>query len=107
MTFVQACSHLTNYTSGHETRSAMIGAARFEFPEDHIEVDNRLSWLLGSLAARYEEQEPLFVHLMRDREAVAHSFLRRWDSGFRAWMTRAFGHGIVQRSNEWPKHPPA
>ena len=103
MTFVEACSHLTNFTAGHETRAAKIGSTRFDYPENHIEVDNRLSWVLGGLGARYDGQDVLFVHLKRNREAVARSFLKRWDSGFRASIIRAFGHGIVQRTKDWPE----
>lgn len=103
VTFFQACSHLTNFTSGHETRSARIGPARVDFPPRHIEVDNRLSWQLGRLGARWDREDVLYVHLTRDREAVARSFRTRWDSTFRASMIRAFGHGIVQRAKEWPE----
>lgn len=103
MTFTKACSHLTNFTSGHETRSARIGPARLAYPDDHIEVDNRLSWLLGSLGARFDGTDVLYVHLKRDPEAVAHSFLKRWDSTFRPSMIRAFGHGVVQRVKDWPE----
>lgn len=103
MTFVQACQHLTNYTAGHETRAARIGPARLKYPERHIEVDNRLSWHLGALGRAYDEREVLYVHLKRDPEAVAHSFLKRWDSSFRPSMIQAFGHGIVQRVRDWPE----
>ena len=102
VTFSEACSHLVNFTAGHETRSAKIGPARVDFPANHIEVDNRLSWHLGSLGARWDSTDVLYVHLKRDREAVAHSFLKRWDSSFRASIIRAFGHGVVQRSKDWP-----
>jgi len=103
VTFHQACTHLTNFTSGHETRSARIGPRRVAFPANHIEVDNRLSWHLGSLGSRWDEEDVLYVHLKRDRDAVARSFLKRWDSTFRASMIRAFGHGIVQRVKDWPE----
>lgn len=104
MTFVEACGHVTNFTAGHETRAAKIGPARFAYPAGHIEVDNRLSWHLGGLGAAYDGSDVLYVHLRRDPEAVARSFLKRWDSGFRASIIRAFGHGIVQRAKEWPEH---
>jgi len=103
VTFSQACSHLTNFTSGHETRSARIGPARVDFPPNHIEVDNRLSWTLGSLAARWDPEDVLYVHLKRDRDAVARSYLKRWNSSFRASIIRAFGHGIVMRVRDWPE----
>ncbi|WP_395694230.1 hypothetical protein [Nocardioides sp.] len=103
MTFVEASQHLTNYTAGHESRSARIGAARFDYPEQHVEVDNRLSWHLGGLGRAYRDRDVLYVHLRRDPEAVAQSFLKRWDSTFRPSIIRAFGHGIVQRVRDWPE----
>ncbi|MFQ6550109.1 hypothetical protein AADZ90_019350 [Aestuariibius sp. 2305UL40-4] len=36
-------------TAGREARSHPTGAARFDYPKGQIEVDNRLSWLLGRL----------------------------------------------------------
>lgn len=101
-TFHRACSHLTNFTSGHESRQGRHGADRFSYPDDHVESDNRLSWLLGSLGARFDPDETVYVHLTRDREQVAQSFLRRWDSTYRAGIITAFAHGILQR-REWPE----
>ncbi|KRF18023.1 hypothetical protein ASG90_05775 [Nocardioides sp. Soil797] len=103
MTFVRACSHLTNFTSAHESRAGRIGDRRFAYPEDHIEVDNRLSWFLGGLGKAFDGSDVLYVHLQRDPEAVAKSFLKRWDSSFRPSMIRAFGHGLTQRSKDWPE----
>ena len=42
-TFACACRHIENYTAAHESRSHLAGPERFAYPEDHIEVDNRLS----------------------------------------------------------------
>lgn len=82
-TFAKACSHLTNYTSAHESRLRICGSTRLDYPPDHIESDNRLSWMLGRLERRYGS-EAFYVHLVRDPEKVAQSFLRRW------------GHGIIK-----------
>lgn len=101
-TFHRACTHLTNYTSGHETRKGRYGDDRFDYPDGHVESDNRLSWLLGSLGARFAPEETVYVHLTRDREQVAQSFLRRWDSTYRAGIITAFAHGILQRG-KWPE----
>lgn len=103
VTFATASAHLSNYTAGHETRAAKILADRFAYPERHIEADNRLSWVLGGLGQKYDDTDVLYVHLQRDRDAVAHSYARRWDSKFNASMIRAFGHGIVMRKQEWPE----
>ena len=75
-TFFKACSHIENYTSGHETLSREVGAKRFDYPDNHIEVDNRLSWHLGELHFSYTDV--FYVHLKRDREQVANSFLKRF-----------------------------
>ena len=99
MTFVRACEHLDNYTSGHESRARLLGGERFDYPDDHIEADNRLSWFLGELGRRHPEA--LYVHLLRDPEAVTASFLRRWDSTFRASIIRAFAHGVLTATADW------
>ena len=48
-TFARACAHVSNYTSAHESRSGLLGDAHFDYPDNHIESDNRLSWMLGRL----------------------------------------------------------
>lgn len=48
-TFIESARHISNYSAGHETRTYLTGAARFDYPQSHIEADNRLSWLLGRL----------------------------------------------------------
>ena len=101
-TFARACAHIENFTSGHESNARFIGESRLEYPTDHIEADNRLSWMLGALGARYDGTEVLYVHLRRDPDEVARSFELRWESGFRASIIRAFAHGIVQRIEDWP-----
>ena len=37
--FERACRHATNWTSGHETRSHLLGADRLAYPDRHIEAD--------------------------------------------------------------------
>jgi hypothetical protein len=101
-TLARACAWLTNYTSGHETRSRLIGDDRLDYPDRHIEVDNRLSWFLGELDARFGE-DPLYVHLRRDPVLVAQSYAARWDNGYPAGIIRAFGHGMVMRPTDWPE----
>ena len=75
-TLAASCAHITNHTSGHETNWGRLGDDRLDYPADHIEVDNRLSWFLGPLAARYPDAR--YVHLVRDRRQVVDSFLKRW-----------------------------
>ncbi len=102
VTFSSACGHFDNYTAGHESRRGELSAARFEYPEHHIESDNRLSWFLGELGRRFDDDETLYVHLTRSPDDVVASYTRRWDSGFRSNIGRAFGHGIVVRTEDWP-----
>jgi hypothetical protein len=96
-TFERACSHITNYTAGHETRRRNLFERRFDYPDQHIESDNRLSWFLGGLGARFEPSDTFYVHLTRDPHLVARSYARRWDSAFTSSIVRAFGHGILVR----------
>ncbi len=77
MTFHKACTHITNYSTGHESRTSFFGYDRLAYPSHHIEVDNRLSWHLGLLDERFGG-EPFYVHLERNRDDVAHSFYKRY-----------------------------
>jgi hypothetical protein len=98
-TFTEACRHMTNYTAGHETRSDRV-KARFDYPDNHIEVDNRLTWMLGGLGAA-SAPEDRFVWLRRDSRSVIASFLGRWEGSYRASIIKAFAHGIIQRRTDW------
>lgn len=80
VTFTRACRHITNYTVQHESRSHLLGQARLDYPDNHIEVDNRLSWFLGRLDARYGN-DAIYIHLRRDDTATATSFLKRYSEG--------------------------
>lgn len=85
LTFAEACRHISNYSSGHETRVGLVGPERLAYPKDHIEIDNRLAWFPGRLAAAYGD-EAFYVHLRRDEEATAASFAKRWNKpAMRAW----------------------
>ncbi|GAA2301398.1 hypothetical protein GCM10009853_067300 [Glycomyces scopariae] len=103
VTFAASCEHLDNYTVGHESLAKTIGPDRFAYPSDHIEVDNRLAWHLGRLAAEFDGRDVKYVHLLRDPEEVARSLLDRWNSPYRASMIRAYGHGVVMRMHDWPE----
>lgn len=89
-TFIQACSHISNYTALHESRCGLIGPERLNYPDNHIEADNRLSWFLGRLDQEYGD-DAFYVHLKRDRQATAESFARRADFG----IMEAYREGIV------------
>lgn len=77
-TFAKACTHITNYTAAHESRPSNW-KARLDYPDDHIEVDHRLSWFLGMLDERYPDA--CYVHLTRDPEKTAESWSIRKNKG--------------------------
>ncbi|MGH2934164.1 MAG: hypothetical protein ACRDL2_06570 [Gaiellaceae bacterium] len=116
VTFAKACGHIANFSAAHESRADLLGEERFDYPDDHVEVDNRLSWFLGQLATRFPDAR--YAHLVRDPDAVARSFVARWprSTGLveRARLLRghglpggnlmaAFANGIVKRQPAWPE----
>jgi len=76
-TFIKSCSHIWNFSSGHESLAHEIGWNRLDYPDQHIEADNRLAWRLGQLEERFGDS-PLYVHLYRDRIETAKSFVNRF-----------------------------
>ena len=92
-TFYEACTHITNYTAAHESRSHLIGESRLKYPPRHIEADNRLSWVLGRLENAYGD-DAIYVHLERDRIDTARSFTRRYKRGS---IIKAYREGILLR----------
>jgi len=90
MTFSKACRHITNFTSGHESRLPLIGTERLAYPDNHIEIDNRLSWYLGRLHQLYGDTA-FYVHLTRDTQQVAASYARRSEFG----IMQAYREGIL------------
>lgn len=92
-TFSRACSHIQNFSVGHESRGGSIDG-RVDYPEDHIEVDNRLSWFLGRLDQEYGD-EAFYVHLKRNKQATAESWT---NPGFYegAGIMRAYRTGILR-----------
>ena len=67
------CKHITNYTTGHESRKNLD----FLYNQNHIEIDNRLCWFLGRLDEKYGD-EALYIHLKRDKNQVAKSYSKRF-----------------------------
>ncbi len=65
MTFIQACKHISNFSSSHESRCGLLAEARLDYPENHIEADDRLSWFLGRLDKQYGNSA-FYVHLKRN-----------------------------------------
>ena len=91
VTFATACNHITNFTSGNETTWGHVGLNHLAYAQNHIEVDNRLSWMLGSLEQQFAE-DTFFVHLTRNPELVALSHARRWGRG----IIRGYSEGILR-----------
>ena len=84
--FAKACSHIENYSCGHESKWTSIYPDRLDYSDKHIEVDNRLSFYLGLLDEVYGDGA-YYVHLLRDIDAVISSFARRECKGvMQAWM---------------------
>lgn len=97
-TFIRACQHIENFTALHESRATLMGAERLNYPENHIEADNRLSWLLGRLERQYGDRA-FYVHLNRDPDKTAASFARRQDFG----IMKAYREGILMQAQ--PNNP--
>ena len=89
-TFIKACAHIENYSCGHESRLHLTGSRRLAYPSDHIEADNRLSWLLGRLERAYGD-DAFYVHLRRGRADAVKSFARRHHFG----IMRAYREGVL------------
>lgn len=90
MTFERACRHIGNYTAAHESRVGLVGPERLRYPPMHIESDNRLAWFLGRLDREFPDAV-FYVHLQRERLAVARSYARRLDPGL---IMSAWAHGV-------------
>lgn len=93
LSFARACGEIGNYTAGHESRSRRLGEARFDYPDNHIEADNRLAWFTGALDRRFGN-DAFYVHLLRDRREVVESYNRRWVRY--GSLIRAYCEGIHQ-----------
>ena len=89
-TFIKACKHITNYSSAHESLLTSTGTQRLNYPDNHIEADNRLSWILGRLDRAYGNKA-FYVHLKRNCKDTAASFSKRRDFG----IMKAYEQGIL------------
>lgn len=78
-TFAQACKHVRNYTSGHETHAQKF-IGNLSYPDGHIEVDHHLAWALPLLREQYGAgPDAFYVHLLRNRAECVASLSRRHD----------------------------
>ncbi|NNE62521.1 MAG: hypothetical protein HKN34_00420 [Gammaproteobacteria bacterium] len=97
-TFAHACQYIDGMTSAHESNCGQV-MSRLDYPDNHIEVDNRLVWFLGSIDQRYQDSDTFYVYLTRDIDKVVESYLSRWHLGIS--IVRAFYHGVLMN----PKKP--
>lgn len=94
-TFIKACQHISNYSADHESRSTLIGEQRLAYPDNHIEADNRLSWILGRLDNVYGDRA-FYVHLSREQNKTAESFARRNEFG----IMKAYREGLLMQEQQ-------
>lgn len=99
-TFTRACGHITNFSATHESRFGSL-RERLNYPDDHIEADNRLTWFLGRLDRQYGDKA-FYVHLKRDREATAKSYAQRHESG----IIRAYKERMIYKADDDPTVSP-
>lgn len=101
-TIIEATSHLTNYSTAHESLANRFGDERFNYPEFHIEADNRLCWFFGQMSQRFSGDDVLYIHLKRNQIDTVDSFLNRLrNSNYRASIMNAFAHGILMKPGDW------
>jgi hypothetical protein len=72
----------------------MLGDDRFAYPENHIEADNRLSWLVGRLDKKYADNA-IYVHLKRNANDTARSLVKHYSRGIMKAYSK--GGGILLR----------
>lgn len=75
--FYNACKHITNYSCSQEKFTRNPGYVKM-IPDNHIAIDNRLSFHLGSLLEYFGNRRFYFVWLRRNRKATAESFAKRF-----------------------------
>jgi len=92
-TLSQALSYIDGYTTGHETNVIKLGAQRVDYPNYHIECDNRLAWFLPRLTKKYGDNSVLVI-VKRDIEKIAQSYNRRWA---KINIMKAYSQGILMR----------
>lgn len=88
-----AFQQVPGYTSGHESRSRLLGVERVNYPDNHFECDNRLVWFLPRLTERFGE-DGILVIVKRELEDIASSYNERW---YKINMMKAYSQGILLR----------
>ncbi len=96
-TFAEAAALIDGMTAGHETHRGMV-EGRLDYPDSHVESDNRLVWFLGSLDRLYDDADTFYVYLHRDPERVARSYRERWH--ITVSVVRAFYHAFLMNRDK-------
>ena len=104
VSFIKACSHIENFSSDHESRSRIFGSHKFDYPDDHIEADNRLSWFLGHLDKEFGN-DAFYVVLKRNKKDTVNSFTKRWKLA--GSIIDSFKKGILMLGDKKLKEPEA
>lgn len=91
----KALSHVSGFTSLHESRVSFLQDERINYPNFHIELDNRLSFYMPQLTKKYSKKESLLVIINRDRKSIAESYNKRWR---KINIMKAFSQGIHMRN---------
>lgn len=100
LTFKKACSHISNYTSLHESKAKEVSLLRATYPDNHIEIDNRLNFFFGLIDEKYKD-DVFFVHLKRNEKDVVKSFMKRFT---KVGIMSGFYHSVFMLSKkEWFK----
>lgn len=92
-TLAHAFSYVDGYTSSHESRTKYLSDDRVDYPSNHIECDNRLSWFLPRLSKKYAASGVL-VSVLRDKNLIAKSYDQRWEN---INIMKAYSQGILRR----------
>jgi hypothetical protein len=90
----KALQPLSNYTAAHESRCGVSSDVKLDYPENHIEIDNRLIWFVDLLDEKYGSQAK-YVYLHRDLSKIAMSYSERWHLSVS--IVKAYGHGILMK----------
>ena len=89
-----ACKAVRNFTAGHDSGEGLLAADRCVLRDGHIEIDTRFAWFLGRLGEQ-DQGDCFFVHLIRNSDAVAQSYDRRWVNP--RSIIRGYAEAILQR----------
>lgn len=95
-TFAHAFELVDGYTSAHESRCQYLGSERVNYPQNHVECDNRLTWFMARLTNKYADNSVLVI-VHRDKSEVAKSYNQRW---YKINIMKAYAQGILLRPLE-------